>query len=102
MNSKDELKEFENYEEFKKNFDFIPKMVDILEGLKSVDNNKNIAQKLTLQLIEYKEKSINLLNSLEGTDLNEKQQQELYEKYSNELSEKENNILKYKNFEIFK
>jgi hypothetical protein len=98
----EENKNIKTLEELKENYEFISKIKTILHIIKNKEEEGTDPIQLMKELLIYKEKSIELLNSMEGIDLSLTQQNELYEKYQNEISQKTEFIKKYKNFENLK
>jgi hypothetical protein len=65
-------------------FNFLPQMVQILEKLKKNESIENESHKLEINV----KKSLELLETLEGAELTDEQQENLYQELQKELESK--------------
>jgi hypothetical protein len=78
-------------------FNFLPQMVQILEKLKKNESIENESHKLEINV----KKSLELLETLEGAELTEEQQENLYQKLQKELESKTEKLSTFKKLKIF-
>jgi hypothetical protein len=78
-------------------FNFLPQMVQILEKLKKNESIENESHKLEINV----KKSFELLETLEGAELTEEQQENLYQKLQKELESKTEKLSTFKKLKIF-